>query len=140
MLTARLGSARFVCTSSMVGCTRRSRVTRNETSCAISATSCTPIGGEDQDEFAASGEVHRPLDESRRQELVSLAPRVRHSPVIRELPITAAHSVTYRNFPTPEMYAEVISWRAGEEVRWTRADGAPPEDTLEAQPTVEGMR
>ena len=85
--------------------------------------------GEGQDEFALSGRAQPPVDQHRRDQLVPLAPRIRHSPVIRELSIATAHSVTYKNFPRPDMYAEVIAWRAGEPVRrWTRADGAPPED------------
>jgi hypothetical protein len=89
--------------------------------------------GDDQDEFAMSGEVRDPAEGRERERLVELAPRSRHSPVIRELDIASAYAVTYRNFPTPEMYAEVVSWRAGGVPRrWKRIDGAPPEDAVQA--------
>ena len=87
--------------------------------------------GDGQDEFAISGRAGEHIDQRRRDRLVELSPRIGHSPVIRELDIAAAHSVTYVNFPTPEMYAEVVSWRDGEEPRrWQRVDGAPPEDAV----------
>ena len=89
--------------------------------------------GEGQDEFAVSGRAWPPIDARRRDELVVLTPRIRHSPVIRELSIESAHSVTYKNFPRPDMYADVVVWRVGEPARrWQRADGAPPEDRLSA--------
>jgi hypothetical protein len=89
--------------------------------------------GEDgQDECALVGEAGDPVEPSRRDDLVVLAPRIRWSPVIRELAISSAHAVTYRNFPRPDMYAEVVAWREGEAPRrWTRADGAPPDDQPE---------
>jgi hypothetical protein len=91
--------------------------------------------GEGQDEFAVSGEVSDNIGDQRRRQLVALAPRIRHSPVIRELDIAAAHSVVYRDFPGPDMYAEVIAWRDGGPVRrWRRADPAPAEDALAGQP------
>jgi hypothetical protein len=86
--------------------------------------------GAGQDEFALAGEVEPALVGEVRDRIIELEPRTRHSPVIRELHITSAHAVTYRNFPKPDMYAEVIAWREGEETRrWTRADPAPPEDS-----------
>jgi hypothetical protein len=86
--------------------------------------------GEGQDEFAVAGEAGSPLDERKRARLIELEPRTQHSPVIRELRIDSAHAVTYRNFPHPEMYAEVVAWRDGEGTRrWNRADPPPPEDT-----------
>lgn len=86
--------------------------------------------GDGQDEFALTGCATQPIHADERARLVALAPRIRHSPVIRELDLESAYSVTYRNFPTPEMYADVASWRVGEAARrWKRKDGAPPEDT-----------
>lgn len=91
--------------------------------------------GDGQDEFAVAGEAAGPLSPDKRDRLIELEPRTRHSPVIRELAITSAHSVTYRNFPHPDMYAEVVAWRTGEPVRrWTRADPAPPEDKAQISP------
>jgi hypothetical protein len=85
--------------------------------------------GDGQDEFALAGEAGRPLAPEERGRLVDLAPRIARSSVIRELQISSAHAVTYRNFPRADMYAEVIGWRDGESVRrWTRSDPAPPED------------
>jgi len=85
--------------------------------------------GEGQDEFAVSGEAGSPIDHEVRAQLADLEPRIRHSPVIRELLIDSAHAVTYRNFPNPDMYAEVIAWREGEGTRrWNRVDPPPPED------------
>ena len=92
--------------------------------------------GDGQDEFALTGRAADPVVPDERKRLIDLAPRLRHSPVIRELDISTAHAVTYRNFPTPEMYAEVVAWRAGEAPRrWTRADGAPPEDAVRPERT-----
>jgi hypothetical protein len=89
--------------------------------------------GDGQDEFALAGDVEPSLGMDMRDRLTELEPRTRHSPVIRELQITSAHAVTYRNFPQPDMYAEVIAWREGEPTRrWTRADPAPPEDAAQS--------
>jgi hypothetical protein len=85
--------------------------------------------GDGQDEFAVAGEAGSPLDEEARTRLTGLEPRVRHSPMIRELGIDSAHAVTYQNFPGPDMYAEVVAWREGGATRrWNRADPPPPED------------
>ena len=85
--------------------------------------------GDGQDEFAVAGDVGPPIDREMRSRLAELEPRTRHSPVIRELHIDSAHAVTYRNFPQPDMYAEVVAWREREGTRrWTRADPPPPED------------
>ncbi len=85
--------------------------------------------GDDQDECALRGEVRSPVAGDEREHLVRLAPRLQHSAVIRELDITSGYAVTYRNFPRPDMYAEVVRWRAGQEPRrWVRPDGAPLED------------
>jgi hypothetical protein len=91
--------------------------------------------GDDQDECALIGEARSPAAAAERDHLIRLAPRIRHSPVIRELDITSAYAVTYRNFPRPDMYAEVVRWTEGEGVRrWIRPDGAPPEDLAHADP------
>jgi hypothetical protein len=91
--------------------------------------------GDDQDECALSGEARPPASADERDRLVQLAPRLRHSAVIRELDMASAYAVTYRNFPRPDMYAEVVRWREGEGVhRWIRPDGAPPEDLAQAEP------
>jgi hypothetical protein len=96
--------------------------------------------GDDQDECALSGEARPPASADERDRLVQLAPRLRHCAVIRELDITSAYAVTYRNFPRPDMYAEVVRWTEGEEVRrWVRPDGAPPEDSSPAG-SVSGER
>lgn len=82
--------------------------------------------GEGQDEFAIQGEAGPPLDADSRKPLEELEPRLVGSPVIRELKLSAAHSVVYRNFPRADMYAEKISWREGEETRsWTSFEGNP---------------
>lgn len=88
--------------------------------------------GDGQDEFAVAGQAGPSLESQARSRLTELEPRVRHSPTIRELQVSSAHAVTYHNFPGPDMYAEVIAWREGEQVRrWTRSDPAPPEDSAE---------
>jgi hypothetical protein len=85
--------------------------------------------GGGQDEAALSGVARRPVEGRTREKLVAAVRRMRWSPVIRELEITAAHAVTYRNFPSPDMYADVISWHEGEPLRrWRREDPAPIED------------
>lgn len=71
--------------------------------------------GEGQDEFAVAGEVGAPLGDEDRARLIELEPRMRYSPVIRELRLGSAHAVTYRNFPNADMYAEVIAWRDARE-------------------------
>ena len=85
--------------------------------------------GEGQDEFAIEGEVGQPLDEDARRPLDAAEPRLVHSRTIRELRLSAAHSVIYRNFPRADMYAEIISWREGQATRtWTRSEGNPDAD------------
>ncbi len=82
--------------------------------------------GEGQDEFAIQGEAGSVLDADARKPLDALEPRLVYSSTIRELRLSAAHSVVYRNFPRADMYAEKISWREGEETRrWTSFEGNP---------------
>ena len=85
--------------------------------------------GDGQDEFAIAGVASAALDRVRRERLVDLEPRLRHSPSIREVEIAMAHSVVYKNFPRADMYAEVAVWRPGATTRrWERAEPVPDED------------
>jgi hypothetical protein len=94
-------------------------------------------GDDGQDEFASAGTASAPIQDGPRAELVALAPRIQHSQVVRELLIDSAHSVVYRNFPRPDMYADVIAWSEGGRVRrWRRDDPAPPEDSASVDATA----
>jgi pyridoxamine 5'-phosphate oxidase-like protein len=87
--------------------------------------------GEGQDEFAIQGEAGHALDDEARRPLDALEPRLVHSLTIRELGLSAAHSVIYRNFPRADMYAEKISWREGQPTRrWTTFEGNPDADPM----------
>jgi hypothetical protein len=85
-----------------------------------------------QDEFAVDGRASDPLGGDDLALLVALEPRLQWSPIVRELTISSAHSVIYRNFPGPGMVAEVSVWTPGAETRrWVR-DEPTPEDTITA--------
>lgn len=85
--------------------------------------------GEGQDEFSVSGAAWPPLERNGWERLVALEPRLVHSPIIRELSVSSAHSVIYRNFLQPDMYAEVTVWEPGEPPRrWTREESVPEAD------------
>ena len=80
--------------------------------------------GENQDEFAVEGEVSDPIGGAELHDLIQLEPRLQWCPV-RELSITSAHSVIYRNFPSPDMYAEVTIWNPRQGTRrWTRDESS----------------
>jgi hypothetical protein len=81
--------------------------------------------GREQDEFAVSGAARRVDDRDR---LDRIEPRLSLAPVLREMDIASVHAVVYKNFPTPEMYAEVAVWKPGSPTRrWTREDPAVTE-------------
>ena len=56
-----------------------------------------------QDEFAVAGTTSDPLHGADLEHLVDIEPRLRWSPIVRELDLESAHTVIYRNFPGPGM-------------------------------------
>ena len=82
---------------------------------------------EGQDEFAVAGEASQPLRGDDLASLIAVEPRLSWSPTVRELDLMSAHAVIYKNFPGPDTFAEVASWRPGMPTRrWVR-DESPPE-------------
>lgn len=84
--------------------------------------------GEGQDEFSMSGTA-LPLERVEWERLVALEPRLAPSPIVRELSVSSAHAVIYRNFLKPDMYAEVTVWEPGAPLRrWKREEPVPETD------------
>jgi hypothetical protein len=82
--------------------------------------------GDGQDEFGVAGEASDPLAPDDHARLVTIEPRLAYSP-LRELGIAKAHAVLYREFPTPQMYADVTVWQPDQPTRrWRRDDPPPP--------------
>jgi hypothetical protein len=83
-----------------------------------------------QDEFSVSGVASEPMTGDVLAALVTAEPRLGWSSIVRELDVSSAHSVIYRNFPGPGMYAEVSAWNTGTPTRrWVRDEPTPEETT-----------